>query len=481
VALERVVRALTPLSGLADIEAFEDYLKNMSMKVEVGALSRGSKPPSLIWRTAVDGRDQTPYHCPRACVVKLLPTGNTQVDARTETAERIEDMRDTHRLESKSQSEQIAQLKSSLEARDLVLRGFEAERNKAGTDATSATVRIAQLEGDVEKARTTAREEEEKRIKSVSLLKALRQKLVKAEKDKEEAERDRDAAKASGSDALSRLEGDVQSLRANQEQQLTKLRLSYERETNQVRAQYEREAAARKGQAELEVITLKAGHAKELSLREARVTAVEGQLREATAERGKLFDQLQLRQAEVESTREDQDRLAGRTSELEYELREARDRATALSDELDALRTRSATPTTASSGDVAIAARQLVAEAEAAHAQRVTTLEARIKTLERERAETEEDMARQLQDRLRQVEDMRADMARKDAAFAGSVQTKEERQARLDQAEARLREAIERAKGLELMLEDARTEAQRAQDHQVGRLRVSFAQNRLMW
>lgn len=35
VTLERVVRELTPLSGLGDLEAFEDYLKNLSMKVEV--------------------------------------------------------------------------------------------------------------------------------------------------------------------------------------------------------------------------------------------------------------------------------------------------------------------------------------------------------------------------------------------------------------------------------------------------------------
>ena len=107
----------------------------------------------------------------------------------------MEELRDTHRLEGSSQAEVITRLRSQLST---------AESNLASKATDLMTV--AALRADLAKAQTQAREEEEKRTKAISLLKTVRMKLVKVEKDKEETERDRAAERAERSSARDELE-----------------------------------------------------------------------------------------------------------------------------------------------------------------------------------------------------------------------------------------------------------------------------------
>lgn len=154
----------------------------------------------------------------------------------------MQEMRDTHRLESKSQSELVDQLRSQLTSAESTL-------SKGADDA----VAVGQLRADLAKAQTTIKEEEEKRSKAISLLKTVRQKLVKVEKEKEEIEKDRAAERAERSKANEELEKS----KAAREREVNQLRKGFERELASAKERAEKDLAAKKAAWELEMITTK--------------------------------------------------------------------------------------------------------------------------------------------------------------------------------------------------------------------------------
>jgi len=155
---------------------------------------------------------------------------------------RIEELRDTHRLEGSSQSELISKLRSQLAT---------AESTLAAKAADSAS--LAKLKDDLSKAQTTAKEEEEKRTKAISLLKTVRMKLVKVEKEKEGIEKDRAEERAERSSARE----EVERIKAEKEREVNSLRKGFERELASVKERAEKDLAAKKAAWELEMITTK--------------------------------------------------------------------------------------------------------------------------------------------------------------------------------------------------------------------------------
>jgi hypothetical protein len=109
------------------------------------------------------------------------------------------------------------------------------------------------MRAELAKAQTQAKEEEEKRTKAISLLKTVRQKLVKAEKDREEVERDRAEERAERSRAVE----DLERTKAEREREVNNLRKGFERELSGVKERYEKDLQAKKGAWELEMITTK--------------------------------------------------------------------------------------------------------------------------------------------------------------------------------------------------------------------------------
>jgi cell division septum initiation protein DivIVA len=154
----------------------------------------------------------------------------------------MEEVRDTYRLESKSQTETISKLRTQLST---------AENNLSSS--AGDVVQLGQLRADLAKAQTTAKEEEEKRSKAISLLKTVRQKLVKVEKEKEEIEKDRAEERAQRSRAMD----DVEKVKAEREREANKLRKSFERELASLKERSDKELAGKKGTWELEMITTK--------------------------------------------------------------------------------------------------------------------------------------------------------------------------------------------------------------------------------
>lgn len=301
------------------------------------------------------------------------------------------------------------------------------------------------------------------------IYRAVRQKLIKAEKDREEAEILRDAAKQSDDNAVNelrnaraRFESEVMALRTGQEQQLNKLKTSFEREANSIRASYEREAAARKGQHDLEVSNLRSAHAKAISAREGRISTLEASLRDLRREKDSIFEQMQSKQAEVESAVREQERLQAQQDEMQYELKEARDKTLALQEEVQSFK-KARLDQTRDEGHT----RKLLADLEASNADKARTYEDRIKGLERERSEAEERMASKLQEKLREVDRMRREIEKRDAENNEELQRREERQQRMDRSETLNRTLQDKVNALEMLLNESKLEIERIKEEEV--------------
>ncbi|BGP22638.1 hypothetical protein JCM10295v2_001526 [Rhodotorula toruloides] len=418
-SLDKVVASLTPLGSVDDVQAFEDELRNMRSKAEMA--------------------------------VKEVARLTGQLDRQKES---FDELRETHRLEHKSQQEEIDSLREQLATKDSNLSAAESAAAQTRAEITRASE-------EYDKLKIVAKEEEEKRIKALSLLRALRQKLVKNEKEKEDSDKELERLRASEQQAQetlradrSRFDSEIVALRSAQEQQINKLKQSFERETAKLKEQFDRDSTNKRGQFELDAITAKAQQAKELATKDARIKQLETTVRELSTARDSIFDQLQLRQAEIESSETNQEALKTRAAELEYELREAKDRIAAMQDELDSVR-RHRQDSARDEGTT----RRLLEEAEARHAVKVCDLEARAAQLEKDRRETEDEMGRNLQERLKEVERLRAALAQKDVDFAESVQNRQKREKEIEEAQKARADLEARLKKVEAALDRVREES----------------------
>lgn len=157
---------------------------------------------------------------------------------------RIQELRETHRLESESSNQLVASL------RDQVAKAEHTVSSQA-----AQLVHMTQLQNELKTAQARAKEEEEKRAKAVALLKTVRTKLVKVERDKEEADKRQEEDKAERQKLFENLER----LRAEREREAQSARQVHEREVAALKERYEKEMLAKRREWELEMITTKVG------------------------------------------------------------------------------------------------------------------------------------------------------------------------------------------------------------------------------
>lgn len=358
----------------------------------------------------------------------------------------------------------------------IILTPKPAGSTEAAARDESDNLTISTLEAELKEVRAAAtraeakaKEEEEKKAKSISLLKAVRQKLLKAEKDKEESEVMRDAFKASEEALKSelrqrtqRLENEIMSTRSGQEREISRLKASFDREAQSIRAAADREAAAKRGQYELDMLNLRSAQSRELQQRDGRIGMLETNLRDLRREKDALFAQLQAKQAEVESATTSQERAQVAYDELQYELKDARDRIAALQEEVHSFK-KARLDQTRDEGHT----RRLLSELESNNADRIKGFEDRIRTLEKERSEAEDNMAKKLQEKLREVENMRREIERRDAENSEETHRREERQQRVERAEKQNIALQDKVNALEMLLNEARIEISRVKEEQV--------------
>lgn len=283
--------------------------------------------------------------------------------------------------------------------------------------------------------------EEEKRTKSISLLRAVRQKLVQTEKDKTSIEGSFTEFRAESHTRLneaqsekSRLEEELSRMRITHEQQLSKLRHSFDREIHSTRSQFERDVAAKRSQFELDAITAKAAYERELGLRNQKIFQLETRLRDLSAERDRLFDQVQSQQAELEGTSSRIDETQGRAGELQHQLNDARDRVTALLEEVDRLRQLSTSQSQGEDGH-----RKLLTDLQSQHASQIGILSSRISQLEKERTDLELELGNTLKQRLKDIEKMRSESHLKSLEYADSMQNMAERNEQISKSHAQIK------------------------------------------
>ncbi|KAM0792100.1 hypothetical protein ACM66B_004804 [Microbotryomycetes sp. NB124-2] len=460
--LDSIVSNVLPLNGVSDTEAFESELKNMKSKAEMAVeevrrLSVQLQDAKEATSEALEAtKEATTTTGSRTSVAVNEADKLKELEARDERIKELE-------LEVEGKDQELSKAKQALE--EAKVAGNET-RSPAATTTTDESVeaRLKAKDEEMDKLRVTAKEEEEKRVKALSLLRALRQKLVKSEKDREELQAERDKLKTSdaGQQELVkaervRFEQEMQSMRAAQEMQISKLRQGFERETTSLKAQHDKDVQHRKAQAELDVITLKAANARELKDKDQRVQELEQTVRQVERARDEVFEQLQIRTAEVESARDRQQALESQCKELEYELSDCRDKLTTMRNEVVELRKAQKDVSTEDQN-----ARRLLAEQEARHEAKVRDLEARARQLDKDRQDVEEEMGRNLQDRLKEVERMRAQLAQKDVEYAESVHSMRLREERIEQADKEKAELASKLKNAESMLKEVKLDAEKS-------------------
>lgn len=380
-AADLVVRELTPLESAHDDVVLRDYLQSMSTKTE-----------------------------------NLQREVDRLNHALERQEERINELRDIHRLESASQSDQIEQLRIQLNEAEALLKAAEGADSIAEEAATKQKAEIDQLQQEVANAKAVAKEEEEKRVKAISLLKTVRQKLVKAEKERddllreaaslretERSEKDRDQVE------MIKLRSEIDEMKVEKEKALDSLKTQFDRELANIKEGYEKEISMLRGQLELEVVTLKHAHAKELSSKTVLISTLENSLNNVTRDKNSFFDELQLRQAEVESAQSHLESLQSQNTELQYQLRETNDRCTLLKDELAEVRreheNRSREPLI-SAGEVA----RLLSAAEVKYESKISDLKRNLRALEKERSDGEAEWSRKLRDKVREVDQLKKEV-----------------------------------------------------------------------
>ncbi|KZT05943.1 uncharacterized protein LAESUDRAFT_654723, partial [Laetiporus sulphureus 93-53] len=327
--------------------------------------------------------------------------------------ERIEELRDIHRLESKSQTDQIDKLKGQADETKALLKASQASNVQLEGDSAKKQAEIDRMRAEVERAKGTAKEEEEKRVKAVTLLKTVRQKLVKTEKERDDANKeiyDLKEKEKNGQEKeqaeKSQLRQEIEKLNAERETAVNGLRSQFDKEVAALKDRNEKELLAMRGQYELEAISVKSSRTREIETRESRISDLESVTRQLEGEKDEIFDHLQLRQAELESSRSRLESLEGQTTELQYQLREANDRIALLTEELaDARREQEARST--APGASAEEVSRLLSAAEAKYETRIGDLRRTLSAVEKERDEGEAEWSRKLSEKVKELEALR--------------------------------------------------------------------------
>lgn len=178
--------------------------------------------------------------------------------------ERLQELRDVHRLESKSQTDQIDKLRTQLQETEALFQASEKAIVEAEGKFASDQSDSKALQSEIERYKTIAKDEEEKRVKAISLLKNVRVKHMTASKERDEAleqlkalrERQHSEGENDRREKL-QLQQELEKMHIEQEKMLASQKAQFDRELAMQKERHEREMAAVKGQLELEIITLK--------------------------------------------------------------------------------------------------------------------------------------------------------------------------------------------------------------------------------
>jgi len=149
---------------------------------------------------------------------------------------------------------------------------------------------------------------------------------------------------------------------------------------------------------------LQSAHTKTINAKTSRISQLEASLEAVSRDKNSYFDQLQLRQAEYESSQEQVELLQNRNTEMQHQIREYADQVALLREELyEARREQSKPATSATSEDTA----RLMSAVEAKYEAKLADLRRVLQNVEKERSESDTEWTRILREKKREVEELK--------------------------------------------------------------------------
>jgi chromosome segregation ATPase len=144
-----------------------------------------------------------------------------------------------------------------------------------------------------------------------------------------------------------------------------------------------------------------------MGLKDAQIGRLERSVQSLSAEKNNLFDQLQMRQAEVESAQSLLEVLQNQTTELQYQIREKDDRIALLHEELsDAHQERHTAVSDLSTSPEEVA--KLLAAAESRHEAKLSLVKEKLAAMEAERVEVEAEWKRKVEAKVQEAQRWKA-------------------------------------------------------------------------
>lgn len=149
----------------------------------------------------------------------------------------MEELQSLHRADIASHLKLVDQSRRQLTEAEALVSALQTSKAQAEEQERKRKAEVEQLVAEAAKAKETAKEEEEKRVKAITLLKNVRQKLGKAEMERNDAlkeldetqkrerqERERDKAEKA------RLQYDIEAITFEREKAIAGLKAQHEKE-----------------------------------------------------------------------------------------------------------------------------------------------------------------------------------------------------------------------------------------------------------
>jgi chromosome segregation ATPase len=157
------------------------------------------------------------------------------------------------------------------------------------------------------------------------------------------------------------------------------------------------------------------------SAKVSKIMSLETSVQSLTRQKDDLFDQLQLRSAELESSQSLLEVLQSHTKELEFRLRESTDQTAALREELSAVVQGNSPGHIAGENRSNEEVARLLLETQGKYESRLSEARTKVRTLEKERLQAEEDWNRGIIEKSKALEQLRLQLESKEMELGSLV------------------------------------------------------------
>lgn len=166
--------------------------------------------------------------------------------------------------ETQSQSELIERLRKQAEETEALLHASRSAEAAGKESTEKLRSEISDLKANLEKQKGGMRDEEEKRTKAIALLKTVRQKLVKAEKERDDVAKEMNELKEKEKTDKTRervekirFQNEIEQANLEREKAVAGLRVQFDKEVAILKDKQEKEVQASKRQFDSETSAFK--------------------------------------------------------------------------------------------------------------------------------------------------------------------------------------------------------------------------------